>query len=82
MAEPVIRLACGSVSALGLAGVITLQAAVGIATLLAQSPIGLALTHQGVAVVVLTLAVLHAQRQVSGGRRSEAAEGTTLLSRA
>jgi cytochrome c oxidase assembly protein subunit 15 len=68
--------------ALGLAGVVTLQAAVGIATLLAQSPIWLALTHQGVAVVVLTLAVLHAQRQVSGGRRSEAAEGTTLLSRA
>jgi cytochrome c oxidase assembly protein subunit 15 len=48
--------------ALALALVITVQAAVGIATLLYQAPIGLALTHQAMAIVVLTVAVVHAQR--------------------
>jgi cytochrome c oxidase assembly protein subunit 15 len=41
---------------------ITLQAALGILTLLNQVPIDLALAHQAVAIVVLTLAVLQAER--------------------
>jgi cytochrome c oxidase assembly protein subunit 15 len=45
---------------LGLA--VTLQAALGILTLLEQAPLALALAHQGMAMVVLTIAVVHAQR--------------------
>jgi len=48
--------------ALALAVAVTIQAALGIATLLYQVPIGLALAHQGVAVVVLAIAVMHAER--------------------
>ena len=40
----------------------TIQAAIGIATLLYQAPIGLALLHQAMAIVVLTIAVVHAVR--------------------
>ena len=40
---------------------VTLQAALGITTLLAQAPLGLALMHQAMAMIVLTLAVLHAR---------------------
>ncbi len=47
--------------ALLLAGATTLQAALGIATLLMQVPIALALAHQLVAVVVFTIAVVHAE---------------------
>ena len=43
-------------------GGVLLQVALGIVTLLHQSPLSLALTHQGMAMVVLTLAVLHAER--------------------
>jgi len=39
-----------------------LQATLGILTLLNQVPIDLALTHQAVAIIVLTLAVLQAER--------------------
>jgi heme A synthase len=52
-----------------LAAIIILQATVGILTLLNAAPIVLALTHQGVAIVVLTLAVLQAERLLM--RRSE-----------
>jgi len=45
-----------------LAAAIVLQAALGIATLLNQVPIALALAHQAVAIVVLTLATLQAER--------------------
>jgi cytochrome c oxidase assembly protein subunit 15 len=45
-----------------LAAAITLQATLGILTLLHQVPIDLALTHQAVAIAVLTLAVLQAER--------------------
>ena len=45
-----------------LVAAITLQATLGILTLLHQVPIDLALTHQAVAIVVLTLAVLQAER--------------------
>jgi cytochrome c oxidase assembly protein subunit 15 len=45
-----------------LAAVITLQATLGILTLLNQVPIALALPHQAVAIAVLTLAVMQAER--------------------
>jgi cytochrome c oxidase assembly protein subunit 15 len=46
--------------ALLLAAVVTIQAALGILTLLHQAPLALALLHQGMAIVVLTVAVVHA----------------------
>lgn len=39
----------------------TLQAAIGIATLLYQVPISLALLHQGMAIVILTIAIMNAE---------------------
>ena len=48
--------------ALWLLGAITLQAVLGILTLLNQVPILLALSHQAVAIAVLTLTVLRAER--------------------
>ncbi|NOJ42705.1 COX15/CtaA family protein [Bradyrhizobium australiense] len=48
---------------------ITLQAGLGILTLLHQVPIDLALAHQAIAIVVLTLAVLQTERLAS--RRTE-----------
>jgi heme a synthase len=45
-----------------LAGAVALQATLGIFTLLNQVPIDLALAHQGMAIAVLTLAVLQAER--------------------
>jgi cytochrome c oxidase assembly protein subunit 15 len=48
--------------ALWLAAVITLQATLGILTLVNQAPTSLALAHQAVAIVVLTLAILQADR--------------------
>jgi heme a synthase len=48
--------------AMWLAAVITLQAALGILTLLNQAPIDLALAHQAVAIAVLTLAIFQAER--------------------
>jgi cytochrome c oxidase assembly protein subunit 15 len=48
--------------ALILAGAITLQAMLGIATLLARVPIELALVHQMAAIVVFTIALVHAER--------------------
>ena len=48
--------------ALWLLGVVTLQATLGVLTLLDQAPMDLALTHQAVAIVVLTLSVLQTER--------------------
>jgi cytochrome c oxidase assembly protein subunit 15 len=48
-----------------LVAAITLQAALGILTLLHQVPIDLALAHQAVAIVVLALAVLQTERLVA-----------------
>ena len=45
-----------------LAGLITLQAALGVATLLSHAPLELALTHQVLAILVFTVAVMHAER--------------------
>src|ERR1700722_811224 len=51
---------------------VTLQATLGILTLLHQAPIGLALAHQAMALVVLTLASLHAARCASAATRPPA----------
>src|SRR5262249_10298357 len=51
--------------ALWLLAAVSLQAVLGILTLLNQVPIGLALAHQTVAIVVLTLAVMQAERLAS-----------------
>ena len=48
--------------ALTLAVLVTLQAGLGIVTLLQQAPLHLALAHQLMAIVVLTTAVVHAER--------------------
>jgi heme a synthase len=56
--------------ALWLAAAVTLQATLGILTLLNQAPIDLALAHQAVAILVLTLAVMQLERLAP--RRSEA----------
>jgi heme a synthase len=53
--------------ALWLLGAITLQATLGILTLLNQVPIGLALMHQACAIAVLTLAVIQAERLAGRG---------------
>jgi cytochrome c oxidase assembly protein subunit 15 len=45
-----------------LGGAVTLQAALGIATLLNHAPILLALAHQVLAILVFTVAVMHAER--------------------
>ena len=49
-------------SALALAVAVTIQAGLGILTLLHAAPISLSLMHQGMAVIVLTIAVLHVVR--------------------
>ena len=56
--------------ALALAGAVTIQAALGIVTLIHLAPIGLALAHQATAMVVLTLAALHAARMTGQGAPS------------
>jgi cytochrome c oxidase assembly protein subunit 15 len=48
--------------ALMLAGAVTIQSVLGIVTLLTQAPIWFALMHQAMAVVVLTIAIIHAAR--------------------
>jgi cytochrome c oxidase assembly protein subunit 15 len=45
-----------------LACAVTIQAGVGIVTLLHQAPLSLALLHQAMAIVVLSVAVIHAER--------------------
>ncbi|KRR23803.1 heme A synthase [Bradyrhizobium lablabi] len=60
-----------------LVAAITLQAVLGILTLLHQVPIDLALAHQAVAIVVLTLAVLQTERLVA--RRTEADQRKLVL---
>jgi cytochrome c oxidase assembly protein subunit 15 len=48
--------------ALALAAAITIQAALGILTLIHQVPIGLALAHQAIAILVLAMSVIHVER--------------------
>ena len=47
--------------ALTLASAVTVQAALGIVTLVHLAPLGLALAHQAMAIVVLTIAVVHVE---------------------
>jgi heme a synthase len=62
--------------AMWLAAAVTLQAALGILTLLKQVPMDLALAHQAVAIAVLTLAVFQAERLA--GRQPAAAHELAL----
>jgi cytochrome c oxidase assembly protein subunit 15 len=55
--------------ALWLFGIVTLQATLGILTLLHQAPMDLALTHQAVAIIVLTLAVFQVERLTRARRQ-------------
>jgi cytochrome c oxidase assembly protein subunit 15 len=55
--------------ALALAGAVTIQAMLGILTLIYVAPLTLALAHQGMAMAVLTLAVVHAERLAPAARR-------------
>ena len=48
--------------AIVLAGAVTLQAALGIFTLLYQAPLALALAHQVIAMVVFTISIVHAEK--------------------
>jgi len=66
----------GQVSALALAGAVTLQAALGVWTLLAQVPLSLGLVHQAGAFVVLAIAVYHLHR-LSIGASAPAARRIT-----
>lgn len=68
------RSPAASRSALLLALVVTLQAALGIVTLLLQAPLDASLTHQGFAIVVLTVAVIHAERVARRGRAAPASQ--------
>jgi cytochrome c oxidase assembly protein subunit 15 len=52
----------GAARSLTLAAAVTVEAALGIWTVLYQVPIVLALLHQGMAVVVLAIAVIHVER--------------------
>ncbi len=53
------------IGALVLATAVTAQTALGVATLLYQTPLALALAHQGMAMLLLTAATLHAERIVA-----------------
>jgi cytochrome c oxidase assembly protein subunit 15 len=64
-----------TLGAIVLAGGVTLQAMLGIATLLQQSPIEMALAHQILAILVLTVAVAHAERLYHGAGPAAPAGG-------
>jgi cytochrome c oxidase assembly protein subunit 15 len=66
--------------AVWLAVAVTLQAAIGVATLLYQVPISLALLHQAVAIVILTISVTHAERLLRRPR-TESLGATAALAR-
>jgi cytochrome c oxidase assembly protein subunit 15 len=68
--------------ALWLLCVITLQAVLGILTLLNQVPIGLALMHQACAIAVLTLAVMQAERLAGRGAAVELPQAAVPLGQA
>ena len=61
----VVRTRAGRAAQLGalaLLAIVTVQAALGITTLLLVVPLQLALAHQGTAMIVLTIAIVHAER--------------------
>jgi cytochrome c oxidase assembly protein subunit 15 len=61
--------------ALMFAVAVTAQAGIGIATLLHQAPIALALLHQAMAILVLSVAVVHAERLTPRRSAAEPAGG-------
>jgi cytochrome c oxidase assembly protein subunit 15 len=65
--------------ALALASAVTLQAALGIAALLHQAPLSLALLHQAGALVVLAIAVVHAERFERQPAHAGAAKSGTAM---
>jgi cytochrome c oxidase assembly protein subunit 15 len=67
--------------ALALAAAVTIQAALGIVTLLHQAPLALALMHQAMAIVVLAIAVVHAERLEWRGKLDLAAPGDATVRR-
>jgi len=69
----VSRAGAAARGALWLAAAVTLQALLGILTLINQVPLALALSHQAVAILVLALAVLQAERLA--GRQTEVTTG-------
>ena len=71
----------GAGGAIVLAAAVTLQAALGVTTLLYQAPLPLALAHQILAIVVFTIAVLHAE-QLSHRMTSQAPQITPAEQRA
>ena len=69
----VLRARCAGwarMGALGLFAGVTIQAALGIATLLMVVPLPLAMLHQAMAMVVLTVAVVHAEKMTRQVERS------------
>jgi cytochrome c oxidase assembly protein subunit 15 len=64
--------------ALALAGAVTSQAALGIATLVHRAPLTLALLHQATAIAVLAIAVVHAERLERRPARVGARDGTPM----
>ena len=67
--------------ALALASAVTVQAGLGIITLLHQAPLTLALAHQAMAIVVLTIAVVHAERLMPQRVRAVAPVAAAAASR-
>jgi heme a synthase len=63
--------------ALALASMVTIQAGIGIVTLLHQAPLPLALLHQITGIAVLTIAVIHAE-QLSARPQQRAARATVV----
>jgi heme a synthase len=62
------RFGCDQRGPIVLAVLMTLQAAVGIVTLLYEAPLALALAHQALAIVVLTYSVLYAEQVMHSAR--------------
>jgi heme a synthase len=62
-----------AISAIALAAGVTIQACLGVLTLVEQVPLPLALLHQAMAIVVLSLAIVNAQRL--WGKRAHAGVG-------
>jgi cytochrome c oxidase assembly protein subunit 15 len=52
----------GATGAIILATAVTLQAALGVATLISRAPLPLSLAHQWMAIIVFTIALVHAER--------------------
>jgi cytochrome c oxidase assembly protein subunit 15 len=60
----------GAIGAIILATAVTLQAALGIATLMNRAPLDLSLAHQWMAIIVFTIALVHAERLWHDGTRT------------